>query len=499
MAFLNPDGTIGIGLTTVQAPGGTPVHVDARIDLGSFGGPWQDSAGGSGTLVFTPGPGTGGAPRPVAPNGLAPGSITNVLIAPGAVVGAHLAPGVVGAAQIDPSQVQARVSGGCAVGQYLRGVRPDGTAVCELLLAVTLSTTVDDRDTEVGRYTSLAIGTDGLPIVSHWDGTIGALRVTQCGNAACANSNVSTLVDDPEDADGDGESTSIAIGVDGLPIISSFDDAAGALRVTHCGNAACTAGNVSTTVDDPVNIVGLFPSIAIGADGLPIISHRDDTAGALRVTHCGNTACTAGNVSTTVDDPAADVGFDTSIAIGADGLPIISYRDKTAAALRATHCGNAACTAGNVSTTIDDPNNAVGFYTSIAIGGDSLPIISHSNISAGTLRVTHCGNAACTAGNVSTTVDDPANDVGRFTSIAIGVDGLAIISHRDDTAGALRVTQCANTVCSGADSANVDDPTDAVGGDTSLAIGADGLPIISHFDQTAGALRVTKCATRGCQ
>jgi hypothetical protein len=178
IAFLNPDGTVGIGLTTVLAPGGTPVHIDAQIDLGSLGGPWQDSAGSSGTFVFTPGPGAGGAPRPIAPNGLAPGSITNVQIAPGAVVGAHLAPGVVGVAQIDPSQVQARVSGSCAVGQYLRGVRPDGTAVCELLLAATLSTTVDDRDTEVGRYTSIAIGTDGLPIVSHWDGTIGALRVT---------------------------------------------------------------------------------------------------------------------------------------------------------------------------------------------------------------------------------------------------------------------------------------------------------------------------------
>jgi hypothetical protein len=44
-------------------------------------------------------------------------------------------------------------------------------------------------------------------------------------------------------------------------------------------------------VDDPGNQVGLFPSIAFGADGLPVISHLDNTAGALRVTKCANSAC----------------------------------------------------------------------------------------------------------------------------------------------------------------------------------------------------------------
>lgn len=74
-------------------------------------------------------------------------------------------------------------------------------------------------------------------------------------------------------------------------MISHFENTADALRVTHCGNAACTAGNVSTTVDDPANSVGTHTSIAIGADGLPVISHLDETAQALRVTKCGTPAC----------------------------------------------------------------------------------------------------------------------------------------------------------------------------------------------------------------
>ena len=119
--------------------------------------------------------------------------------------------------------------------------------------------------------------------------------------------------------------------------------ASGALRVTHCGTVGCSAGNISTTVDAPGNQVGRTSAIAVGADGLAIISHQDGTAGALRVTHCGNVACTAGNVSVTVDDPVNTVGLHSAIAIGTDGLPVISHSDQTARALRVAKCGTATC------------------------------------------------------------------------------------------------------------------------------------------------------------
>jgi hypothetical protein len=112
------------------------------------------------------------------------------------------------------------------------------------------------------------------------------------------------------------------------------------LLVTKCANATCTTA-ATRTVDQPGYAVGSHTSLAIGADGLPIVSHFS-TTGRLRVTHCGNAACGAGNVSTTVDD-AVFVGGFTSIAIGHDGLPVISYRDATAGALRITKCGTPSC------------------------------------------------------------------------------------------------------------------------------------------------------------
>jgi hypothetical protein len=64
-AFPNADGTIGFGLNIVTTPGGRPLHVDAEINLGTFSGTWRDSAGATGTFVFTPGAGNGGGPRPL--------------------------------------------------------------------------------------------------------------------------------------------------------------------------------------------------------------------------------------------------------------------------------------------------------------------------------------------------------------------------------------------------------------------------------------------------
>ena len=64
LAFPNPDGTIGFGVTIVTAPGGVPVHVDADITLATLGGSWRDSTGASGAFVFVPNGGNGGNPRP---------------------------------------------------------------------------------------------------------------------------------------------------------------------------------------------------------------------------------------------------------------------------------------------------------------------------------------------------------------------------------------------------------------------------------------------------
>ncbi len=121
MALLNPDGTVGFGMTLVAAPGGTPTQVYATASPVTGNGSWRDGAGASGAFVLTPGASTGGSLRPIPPSGLPDGSVTSAKILDGAV----------GAADINAAQVQQRVAGACTTGQLMTGVNQDGTVACQ--------------------------------------------------------------------------------------------------------------------------------------------------------------------------------------------------------------------------------------------------------------------------------------------------------------------------------------------------------------------------------
>ncbi len=108
-AFINPDGSVGIGLNIIST-GGAPVHVDATIAVATLGGTWRDSAGNTGSFVFTPGAGSGGNPRPAPTIGILPSSV--------------------GSARINAAQVQRRVTDSCATGSFMVRVGEDGSVAC---------------------------------------------------------------------------------------------------------------------------------------------------------------------------------------------------------------------------------------------------------------------------------------------------------------------------------------------------------------------------------
>ena len=239
-----------------------------------------------------------------------------------------------------------------------------------------------DTNGDVGIGSSMLIGADGLPLIAYLDTISRDIRIARCGNAACSTvASIITL-----DEVRRGGPVSMAMGADGRPVIAYHTVDSRELKVAHCGNAACTAGNTIALVDDDGD-TGRDLDITIGADGLPVISYRDGgSSRRLKVAHCGNVACSANNTITVVDPLPSSSGGRTSIAIGTDGLPIMTYYDNVSRNLKVAHCGNADCTAGN------SIGRLAGAGTAIAIGADGMPVIAY--VSQG-LKVARCGTRFC--------------------------------------------------------------------------------------------------------
>ncbi len=68
IAQLNPDGTIGLGITVVR-PDGLAVQHTAFITLAALSGTWSDDSGNNGTFAYNAPSPAPGAPRPVVLRG----------------------------------------------------------------------------------------------------------------------------------------------------------------------------------------------------------------------------------------------------------------------------------------------------------------------------------------------------------------------------------------------------------------------------------------------
>ncbi|MBI5586104.1 MAG: hypothetical protein HY892_20025 [Deltaproteobacteria bacterium] len=343
---------------------------------------------------------------------------------------------------------------------------------------------IPDNIGNVGLSTSIAIGTDGFPVISHYDVTNSAHKVAKCRDASCSAATLNTL-DNTADV---GKDTSIAIGADGFPVISYSDVTNSALKVAKCQDTSCSAA-ILNTLDNTAD-VGYQTSIAMGADSFPVISYYDNTNSALKVAKCQDPSCSAATFGTL--DSLGVVGSQSSIAIGTDAFPVISYYDSTNSALKVAKCQDAICSAAILNTL--DNTADVGRYTSIAIGADGFPVVSYYDFTNSALKVAKCRDVSCSviSAVILTTLDNTA-DAGLYTSIAIGADGFPIISYYDNTNSALKVAKCQDASCSVTTLNSLDDTGGAY---TSIAIGADGCPVISY--KASGALKVARCANAYC-
>ncbi len=339
--------------------------------------------------------------------------------------------------------------------------------------------TIKDLDVlhDVGRDTSLVLTNAGIPIISYSDSTNGDLKVAICGNETCSSGNTITTVDS---ASAVGYYTSIALR-NGNPVISYYASTAGDLKIAVCGNATCTSGNTITVLDSTGD-VGRNTSLALDNNGNPVISYYDFTNGDLKLAVCGNTTCTTGNTIATVDS-SGNSGQHSSLKLTNSGVPVISYYEAVGGDLKLAVCGNATCTSGNTITGVDTVWDVGNYGTSLVINSNGNPSISYSDLTNNRLKMVQCGNSTCTSGNTFAIIETGVS-TSSYPSMVLNSAGNPVISYYAFGVSDLKLALCGNAACSSGNVLTTLDSNGTVGTFSSLKLRADGAAFVSYYDST---------------
>ncbi|MEX2159015.1 MAG: flexitail domain-containing putative surface protein [Dehalococcoidia bacterium] len=331
-----------------------------------------------------------------------------------------------------------------------------------------------------------------------------ALGSAPVGETLAYGAPVNTV--DGGGADDVGAHTSLALDANDYPVISYYDVTNGDLKIAHCNDAFCAGGDESVTAPDTADNVGMYTSLALDGDGYPVVAYYDQTNAALKVLHCNDADCAGDDESITTPDPGAGEGAYASLALDSSGYPVVSYHDETSRDLKVLHCNDADCAAGDESITSPDTEAETGIWTSLQLDASGYPVVAFfSDVFGfyGGLMILHCNDANCAGG------DDDATQVlggtGTFgieNSLELDASGNPVVSHY--FSGGISEFQFANLVLS-----HCDDPGCAgihgggesagwVGRFSSLELDASGNPVVAYFDALSDDLKLIHCNDADC-
>jgi hypothetical protein len=347
----------------------------------------------------------------------------------------------------------------------------------------------------VGETSSMAIGSDGFPVIAYWDINAKRLLFAKCNDVVCGSYSTSSLDTDVGQPLYEGD-ISLNIGRDGNPWIGYHQSALGDWRIAKCNNLACTSPTIIAALEFAGDGHGV--SMAIGSDGYPIAIHQNNVTDAPYFSHCNDASC--GTVTTTRIDGTVEITA-LRISIGSDGLPVAVYiNNKDTGDLRVAKCNNFSCSSMSTSTVL--ASGGSGFYwDSMTIGDDGFPIMLTYKPSTTQLLAVHCRNISCTS--TTTSVIDIGNN-GYAPAITIGTDGFPMISY-DGKIGSTyhtRYAKCGDVACT---ASLISTTTLDVKGNVAyccltaaIALGTNGYPLISYFGSTTNSLMFVSCNNEYC-
>jgi hypothetical protein len=332
-------------------------------------------------------------------------------------------------------------------------------------------------------------------------GRFGCILALVAASGALMAADIATV-----DSGGVGQASSIAIGADGLPAMTYLDGGSGALLFAKCEDAGCVS-SIREGIEDVAGVArGEYSSLRISANGKPVVAWYDTVNDDLMFARCPNADCSGDDVLRTLVGTPDDTGREAAMVLAADGRPLVAYVNTSLHSLEFATCELPSCTSVTVAEVDDDPVNSLGTGADVALGADGLPVIAYLDVTADALLVAKCSIEDCSAGNVLSVIDPQVpSTVGGDPAIAIGNDGHPVISYFDEDDLALKVAHCSDPACAGAVAIHLidDRPNGDAGRYSAIAIRSDGNPVVSYQRRALGgaggsALRVAECSNPDC-
>jgi len=369
----------------------------------------------------------------------------------------------------------------CQAGQLVTGFDGIGNEICDEIKLVRDSINGLDytQDSDGFDGTSIAIGTDGNPIISFHHAFDSNLLVIHCTTPNCSQFDTPTLIDSTGNVGIDSE---IAIGSDNNPVIIYEDETNADLKFVHCLNISCS-GSVGVGFDTPIiladadgstTFIDTGSSIAIGTDGFPVIAYTFNTGtnDQIRFLHCTDVTCSTPQAQTIDSNAIGSV----SMVIGSDTFPVMSYTDN-GDFLAVAHCITITCSSSPDFTVIDSSFEITP--TSIALGSDTFPVVHYGGASSIPSRFVHCTNISCSSFETPIILPQTNSAAQSTETIAIGANGFPIIALLNPSGNnEVQLVYCKNLACSNFDIIDtINDEALAF----SMVVGNDGLPVISSY------------------
>jgi len=316
-----------------------------------------------------------------------------------------------------------------------------------------------DSEVNVGLYSSIAIISQTIPVISYWADNTTRYAVLAEGGWVTATVDSNGAV---------GVYTSLAADANGQPHIAYYETTQG-LSGYKLKYARMTSGSWQTEFVNTALDVGMFTSLALDANGFAHISYLDNTWRDLKYAYQDGSGWHGETV-----DWAGDIGLYSSLALDMGGFPHIAYFDFSNSNLKYARKR----ASGWEVQTVDQAGD-VGRYLSLALDQDDYAHISYYDGTGRNLKYAYLDGSGWHTQTV-----DMTGTVGLFTSLALDSGDLPHITYFEDDHDQLRFAslQAGEWV------------TETVGAarlamDTSLALDADGDPAVAFYDIANGDLR----------